>query len=60
MAVFVGVYRQGQLLQVIGAGHPPRGLARGLDRRQQQGNQNADDGDDDQEFDEGKTGACSH
>jgi hypothetical protein len=40
--------RQADLLHVIGALHPSRGLARRLHRRQQQRDQNADDRNDDQ------------
>ncbi len=36
---------QSHLLQIVAALHAPRRLPRQLHRRQQQGNQNADDGD---------------
>ena len=54
----IGVIGQGQadLLEVIRARGPPRLLARGLDRRQQQCDQHRDDGDDHQELDQGEAG----
>jgi hypothetical protein len=42
--VVVIVNGQRNLLQVIGALHAPRRLAGGLNSRQQQGDQNANDG----------------
>ena len=43
---------QALLLEVVDALDPAGGLAGRLDGRQQQGDQDADDGDGDQEFDE--------
>jgi hypothetical protein len=42
---------QADLLQVVGALGPAGGLPRGLHRRQQQRDQDADDGDDHQQLD---------
>ena len=56
---FVGrvvvVNRQPELPQLIAALHPPRRLARTLHRRQQQGHQDANDGNHHEQFDERKT-----
>ena len=52
--VDVVVHRQGDLLEVVGALGPPRRLARRLDRRQEQGDQDAHDRDDDQQLDQGE------
>ena len=52
----VVVKRQAHLLEIIAALHPPGSLPRRLDRRQQKGNQDADDRDYDQELDQGKSG----
>jgi hypothetical protein len=51
-----GVVGEGQadLLEVILAAHATRRLADLLDRGQQQRDQHGDDGDDDQQFDQGK------
>jgi hypothetical protein len=46
---------QPDLFQVIGALHTASGFTGGLHCGQKQGNQNADDGDDDEKFDEGET-----
>ena len=43
------------LLEIIAATHPPRGLTGGLNRRQQQPHENANDGDDDEQFHECET-----
>ena len=51
------VHRQADLAEVIGALCPPRCLAGGLNRRQQQGHQDADDRDHDQQFDKRKAAA---
>ena len=59
--VTVGVLGEGQpdLLEVVLAGGPPRLLAGGLDRRQEQGDQRPDDRDDHQELDQGEAdGPC--
>jgi hypothetical protein len=49
------VQRHAQLLQVVRAGHSPCRFASGLDRRQEQCDQDADDGNHNQELDESKT-----
>jgi hypothetical protein len=46
------VSSESELLQLIGALHPPCGFPCGLHCRKQEGNQYADDGDDDKKFDE--------
>ena len=51
----VGHQRQSQLLEIVAALRPPGGLPSGLNGRQQQRDQNADDGDDHQQLDQGKT-----
>ena len=58
--VTVGVLGEGQpdLLEVVLAGDPPRLLAGGLDRRQEQGDERPDDRDDDQELDQGEAETC--
>jgi hypothetical protein len=53
--VHVVVQRQADLLEVVGALDPPRGLARRLDGRQEQADQDGDDRDHDQEFNQGKS-----
>ena len=50
------VHRQADLLQVIQALRAPGRLARRLHGRQEQGDQHADDGDHDQQFDQRETG----
>jgi hypothetical protein len=45
------------LLEVVDALHPPRGLASGLHRGEQQGDQDADDGNHDQKLNQGKAAA---
>ena len=47
--------RQADLLEVVHALVPPRRLAHCLDRRQQQCHQNADNRDDDEQLDQGKS-----
>ena len=49
------VQSQGQLLQVVGALDAACCLASRLDRRQQQGDQHGNDGDDDQKFNQCET-----
>jgi hypothetical protein len=49
-----------ELLDVVGALGAPGGLSGGLDPRQQQPDQNADDGDHHQQFDQRKTTQGSH
>jgi hypothetical protein len=46
---------QRELLEVIDTLLPPRRFARGLNRRQEQRHQNADDRDHDQQFNQRKT-----
>jgi hypothetical protein len=48
------VATEGQLTQVVRALGTAARLARGLDSRQQQGDQDADDGDDHEQFDQGE------
>ncbi len=48
--VVIVVHRQANLLQVVAALHSPRRFARRLHRWQQQGDQNADDGNNNQEL----------
>ena len=50
--VFLG--GDAELPQVVLALRPIGGLARGLDRRHDQGDQDADDGDDDEQLDQVK------
>ena len=52
----VVVQAYADLLEIVGAGHPPRGFARRLDGRQQERDEDADDGDHDQQFDQGEPG----
>jgi hypothetical protein len=59
-AVDVNQRSQGELLEVVHALDPPRCLAGGLDRRQQQRNQDADDRDDHQQLDQGETSSAAH
>src|SRR5207249_3772407 len=49
------VQGQADLVKVVGALGPSGGLPHFLHRRQQQGNQHADDGDDHQQFYQSKT-----
>jgi hypothetical protein len=53
----VGVVGNGQtdLLEIVDTGRPPRLLACGLNRRQQQADQGSNDRDHNQKFDQGKT-----
>jgi hypothetical protein len=51
--------RQANLLEVVDALHPSGCLARRLDGGQEQGDQNADDGDDDQQLDERETASLT-
>jgi hypothetical protein len=46
---------ESDLLEMVGACHPPCGFASGLDGGQQQSDEHADNGDDDEEFDEGES-----
>jgi hypothetical protein len=48
------VQGQADLLEVVGALHPPHRLARRLDGGEQQGDQHGDDRDDDEQFDQGE------
>jgi hypothetical protein len=45
------VQGESDLLQVVDALRPPRRLTRGLDSREQEGDQDGNNGDDDQELD---------
>ena len=56
----VVVDRQADLLEIVGAGNAPGGLARSLDRGKKQRNENRNDGDHDQQFDQGKRTARAH
>jgi hypothetical protein len=47
----MGVHGHAELLQVVLALHPPRGLTRRLHCRQEQGDQDADDGNHHQQLD---------
>jgi len=49
------VHPQADLLQVVDALRPPRGLARRLDGRQEQGDQHGDDRDHHQKLDQRET-----
>jgi len=54
---------EGYLLQVVGALHSTGSLSCGLDRRQQQGHQNADNGNHDEQLDKSKSrtlGSSTH
>jgi hypothetical protein len=55
LGIVIGMTREGKLLQLVGALHPPCGFSGGLHRWQKKGNKNADDGDDDKKFDESET-----
>lgn len=46
--IVVILQRDAELFEVVGKLRPAGRLARGLDRRQQQGHENADDGDHDE------------
>jgi hypothetical protein len=50
--------RYGQLPEVVAALRLPRGLSGRLNGREQQTHQDADDGDNDQQFDERKTASA--
>jgi hypothetical protein len=53
------VHRQADLLQIVFALGPTRRLARLLNGRKEQCDQNRNDGDDDEQFDQRKTDAPS-
>src|SRR5205814_6594243 len=53
--ILVIVAGQGELLQVVGALNPPRGLPSRLHRREQQRDQDRNDCDDDEELDQRET-----
>jgi hypothetical protein len=53
-------HRQGDLLEVVGALGAAGGLARRLDGRQQEGDQDGDDGDHDQQLDQGEAAMSAH
>jgi hypothetical protein len=48
----VSVQGEGDLFDYIRTGHSPGGFPRGLNRRKKQGNQHADNGNDDEKFNE--------
>jgi hypothetical protein len=48
----VAVHSQSNLLEVVTATHATRGFPSRLNRRKQESHQNANDGDDDQQFNE--------
>jgi hypothetical protein len=56
----VVVQSDADLLQIIGALDSPGGFSGRLDRRQQQGNQHGDNGDDDEQFDQGEGSTMMH
>ena len=51
LGVVMELQREADLFQIVGALRTSSRLARRLHRRQEQGNQHPDDGDDDQQFD---------
>ena len=51
VGIVIGMERQAQLFEVIGALHTPCGFASGLNGGQKKGDQNSDDRDDDKKFD---------
>lgn len=53
--IVIVVTRQRQLFQMVAALHPSRRFASCLDGRQQQGNQDANDRNDHEQFNEGET-----
>ena len=57
VGIVIIVGRQPDLFQVVCAAHAIGSLADFLDRGQQEADQNADDGDDNKQFDQGKGSA---
>src|SRR5437762_3323790 len=55
--IVIVVQADAELLEVVAALRPPGRLASGLHRRQEQGDQNADDGNDDEQLDEREAAA---
>ena len=55
VGIMVIVQRHSLLFEIVAALRAPGGLAGRLDRRKQQGNQNANDGDDYQQLDQGES-----
>ena len=55
MSCVIVMQRQAQLLEIVAALHPPRGLPSRLYSREQQRYQDADDRDPDQQFHQRKT-----
>ena len=55
LGVVVDLKRQGHLLEIVAAGHPPRRLTRRLHGRQEQADEGGDDRDHHEQFDEGET-----
>jgi hypothetical protein len=52
----MAVHREGKLLDIVRAGCPPCRFTGRLHRRKEQADKCADDGDDDEKFDEGEPG----
>ena len=59
MNIVKAVQSEGPLFDVIGALHPSGGFASGLHGRQEKCDEHADDGNDDEEFDEGESAIAS-
>src|SRR5258708_5695945 len=57
ICVSVIVHRDTELFEMVRAFRPPRSLAGGLHRGQEQRNQNANDGNDNKQLDQRKAGA---
>ncbi len=55
MCRFVSLQREHDLLDVVDALRSPRRFSGRLDRRQEQGHENSNDGDHDEQLDERKT-----
>jgi hypothetical protein len=53
--IVIVVQRKSNLLEVVGTLHSSCGFTGGLHSGQEQSNENADNGDDDEEFNEGET-----
>jgi hypothetical protein len=60
MHIVIVVQRHAELLEVVLAARAAGRFAGGLNRRQQQANQNANDGDHDQQFDQRKPAMSLH
>ena len=60
MNVVMVVQGEANLSDVVLALNSPMGLASGLDSRQQEGHQDADDGNDDKEFNQSKCSPFRH